>query len=454
MKRKGSSGVAGYGDQGKMSKSFKIITLGCKVNQYESAFIEESLLDMGCRRANQGREAELVVVNTCIVTARASYQSRQALRRAIRENPGAIIAAVGCYGQVFPGELSKIDGVDIIAGNKGKSSLPRLLTKASHHNPPLVEKEEFGPLNHFEQAPITRFSDRTRAFVKIQDGCESFCSYCIVPKARGPQRSLMPDRVIELLNGLERSGYKEVVLAGVHLGKYGADFGNDIDLTRLLAEIGENRCRLRIRLSSLEPMEIGRELIALMASHDWLCRHFHIPLQSGDDEVLRRMNRNYTARMFTMVIDDISRFVPLVCIGVDVLVGFPGESDRAFNNTFDLLQDMPVSYLHVFPYSRRDGTAAAGFPDQLDHKKIKERTLLLRRLDKQKRKVFWGSLVGETFPVLTEGWLPEDRHLISGLSDNYVRFAFPSNSLIKNEIVEVRAEDVTERGIIARRLKD
>ena len=437
-----------------MAKSFRIITLGCKVNQYESAFIEESLLGMGCRRADQAREAELVVVNTCIVTARASYQSRQAIRRAIRKNPGAIIAAVGCYGQVFPGELSKIDGVDIIAGNKGKSSLPGLLTKASHHNPPLVVREEFGPLNHFEQAPITKFSDRTRAFLKIQDGCESFCSYCIVPKARGPQRSLGPRRVIELLNGLERSGYKEVVLVGVHLGKYGADFGNDMDLTKLLAEIGRNRCQLRIRLSSVEPMEIGRELIALMASHDWLCRHFHISLQSGDDEVLSRMNRNYTARMFTKVIEDIIRLVPLVCIGVDALVGFPGESDRAFNNTFDLLQDMPVSYLHVFPYSRRDETAAAGFPDHLDHKEIKERTFLLRRLDKEKRKVFWGSLAGETFPVLTEGWAPEDRHLISGLSDNYVRFTFPSNSLIKNRIVKVRAEYVTETGVAARRLMD
>ena len=437
-----------------MAKSFRIITLGCKVNQYESAFIEESLLDMGCRRADQAREAELVVVNTCIVTARASYQSRQAIRRAIRKNPGAIIAAVGCYGQVFPGELSKIDGVDIIAGNKGKSSLPGLLTKASHHNPPLVVRKEFGPLNHFEQAPITRFSDRTRAFLKIQDGCESFCSYCIVPKARGRQRSLGPRRVIELLNGLERSGYKEVVLAGVHLGKYGADFGNDMDLTKLLAEIGRNRCQLRIRLSSVEPMEIGRELIALMASHDWLCRHFHISLQSGDDEILRRMNRDYTARMFTRAIEDIIRLVPLVCIGVDALVGFPGESDRAFNNTFDLLQDIPVSYLHVFPYSRRDETAAAGFPDQLDHKEIKERTFLLRRLDKEKRKAFWDSLVGEIFPVLTEGWVPGDRHLISGLSDNYVRFTFPSNSLIKNRIVKVRAEYVTETGVAARRLMD
>jgi len=437
-----------------MTKSFKIITLGCKVNQYESAFIEESLIDMGCQKANQDREAELVVIDTCIVTAKAGYQSRQAIRRAIRENPEAIIAVIGCYGQVFPDELSKINGVDLIAGNRGKDSLPGLLVKASHHNSPLIVKEDFWSSTPFEGIPIKGFSDRTRTFLKIQDGCESFCSYCIVPMARGSLRSLEPDKVVRILKGLERNGYKEVVLAGINLGKYGSDLSNDISLTKLLIEIGKNRFKQRIRLSSLEPTEIEPGLIELIASHDWLCPHFHISLQSGDDEVLRRMNRHYTARMFTGVINDINRLVPKVSIGVDVLVGFPGESNRAFNNTFDLLKDLPISYLHVFPYSRRQGTAAARFPDQLDHKRIKERAFLLRCLDKEKRKIFWGSLIGETFPVLTEGWVPGDRSLIRGLSDNYVRFAFPSNSLIKNRIVKVRAEDVTEEGVAGQQLVD
>ncbi len=437
-----------------MSKLFKIITLGCKVNQYESAFIEESLIDMGCQRANQDREAGLIVINTCIVTARASYQSRQTIRRAVRENPGAIIAVIGCYGQVFPDELSKIRGVDLIAGNKGKSSLPGLLLKASHYNPPFIAREDFGSFNPFEQIPIKDFSDRTRAFLKIQDGCESFCSYCIVPIARGPLRSLEPDKVIRLLKGLERNGYKEVVLTGIHIGKYGSDLMDGINLTKLLLEIGKNRLQLRIRLSSLEPTEIEPELIKLMASHDWLCRHFHISLQSGDDAVLKRMNRHYSTRMFTGLIHDINRLVPKVSIGVDVLVGFPGESDRAFNNTFDLLKDIPIRYLHVFPYSRREGTVAARFSDQLDHKRIKERAFILRCLDKKKRRIFWGSLVGETFSVLTEGWVPGDRGLIRGLSDNYVRFIFPSNSLIKNKIVNVRAEGVTEKGIAGQQLVD
>lgn len=437
-----------------MPKSFKIITLGCKVNQYESAFIEESLIDMGCKKANQDREAELVVIDTCIVTAKAGYQSRQAIRRAIRENPGAIIAVIGCYGQVFPDELSKINGVDLIAGNKGKGSLPGFLVKASRHNPPLIIKEEFRASSSFEQIPIKRFTDRTRGFLKIQDGCESSCSYCIVPMARGPLRSLEPHKVLRILKGLERNGYKEIVLTGIHLGKYGSDLSNDINLTKLLFEIGKNRSKSRIRLSSLEPTEIEPGLIESIASHDWLCPHFHISLQSGDDEVLRRMNRPYTARRFIRVINDINRIVPKVSIGVDVLVGFPGEGNRAFNNTFDLLKEVPISYLHVFPYSRREGTAAARFPDQLDHKRIKERAFLLRCLDKEKRRVFWGSLIGETFPVLTEGWVPGDGNLIRGLSDNYVRFAFPSNSLIENRIVKVRAEGVAEKGVLGRGLVD
>jgi len=435
-----------------MTKLFKIITLGCKVNQYESAFIEESLVNKGCQMAGQDKKADLVIVNGCIVTATASYQSRQAVRRAIRENPQAIVAVVGCYGQVFPDELSKINGVDLIVGNKGKSSLPELLVNAIHHNPPLILMEDFAASETFEQIPVKSFSKRTRAFLKIQDGCESFCTYCIVPMARGPLRSLEPDKVIKIVKELEKNHYKEVVLTGIHLGKYGSDLNNGINLTQLLIEIGKNTPGLRIRLSSLEPTEIKTELIELMSSNNWLCRHFHISLQSGDDSVLKRMNRRYTTRIFNERVDEINRLIGKVSIGVDVLAGFPGEDERSFNNTFKLLKDLPVSYLHVFPYSRREGTAAAQFSDHLDHKVIKERAFLLRSLDKEKRRIFRDSLVGQTFSVLAEGWAPRERNLIWGLSDNYVRFSFPSNRLIRNEIVKVRAEYVTEQGIIAQQL--
>jgi threonylcarbamoyladenosine tRNA methylthiotransferase MtaB len=437
-----------------MSKSFKIITLGCKVNQYESAFLEESLVNLGCRKVGQDRAAELVVINTCIVTARASYQSRQAIRRAIRENPEAVVAVTGCYGQVFPGELSRIEGLDVITGNVGKNSLPDVLIRTTQHNAPLVTWRDFGVSMPFEEIPIKWFRGRTRAFLKIQDGCESFCAYCIVPKARGPLRSLKLERAITNLRDFKQNGYKEVVLTGIHLGNYGSDLSNGTGLIQLLTEIDKNRLGLRIRLSSLEPTEIDRELIELMASNEWLCRHFHISLQSGDDSVLRRMNRHYTAKLATKVIEDIARSVPAVSIGVDVLVGFPGETERAFLNTLGFLGELPITYMHVFPYSRRQGTAAASFNDHLDTRIIKERAYLLRKLDRTKRGVFWNSLMGQTFQVLTEGWAPGGADLARGLSDNYVRFTFPTKQISSNEIVKVRAIGITGTGVSAVRVGD
>jgi threonylcarbamoyladenosine tRNA methylthiotransferase MtaB len=431
-----------------MSKLFKIITLGCKVNQYESAFIEGSLLRKGCKKARTGEEADLVIINSCIVTSTAGYQTRQAIRRGIRENPRAVAAVVGCYGQVFPEELADIEGLDLITGNRGKGSLPGLLLDTARQDRPLILRKDFDPSCPFEYLPIKSFAGRTRAFVKIQDGCESFCSYCIVPLARGPLRSLEPHKVVELLRELERNGHKEAVLTGIHLGKYGTDLGSGMNLHRLLVEIGRNRSQMRVRLSSLEPAEIGSDLIEFMESHDWVCRHFHISLQSGDDTVLRSMNRHYTAEKFTNLIEDIHRRVPRVSIGVDVLAGFPGETERAFDTTLALLRDLPLAYLHVFPYSKREGTEAAQLPDHLHPKTIKERTALLRNLDKEKRRLFWSSLVGETFQVLTEGWAPGQMGLARGLSDNYLRFAFPTRAPSINEFIRVRAVGINDQGLM------
>jgi threonylcarbamoyladenosine tRNA methylthiotransferase MtaB len=431
----------------KMSETFKVITLGCKVNQYESAYLEESLVSKGCRKVGADGSADLVIINTCIVTARASYQSRQAIRRAIRENPGAIITVTGCYGQAYPDELIGIKGVDVISGNRGKDSLPEIVAHGIHHDPPLVLKEDFGHGYPFEHTKIKEFSGRTRAFLKVQDGCDCFCSYCIVPKARGPIRSLEPKKVMRDLDDLEQSGYREVVLTGVNLGKYGLDLGNGINLTRLLTEMNSKKRALRIRLSSLEPTEIDPALIELMAKSDLFCRHFHISLQSGDDSVLRRMNRHYTAEAFTSVVKDMVERIPRVSIGIDVLVGFPGETQSAFHNTFSLLEELPVTYMHVFPFSKREGTAAARFPEQIDHKMVKERAFLLRRLDKQKRNAFWFRQIGESFQVLTEGWDPREKNVIRGLSDNYVRFRFSSTKKSTNEMVKIKATEVTQKGI-------
>ena len=271
------------------------------MNQYESAALKESLLGSGCSEISPGEDADITIINTCIVTQRASYQSRQAIRKAQRENPSGLTAAIGCYAQVYPDELSSIEGIDLIAGNTVKDRIPDILLRHQEGQHRLLSKD-FKSDVPFEFLPIKGFLNRTRAFLKVQDGCQSFCSYCIVPYARGPLRSLDGASVIRALKSLSEEGYKEVVLTGIHLGKYGVDLKDVPDLKGLLRLIGKESFPFRIRLSSIEPNEIDRELIEMVASEDWLCRHFHIPLQSGDDGILTKMNRAYKPRYVASLI--------------------------------------------------------------------------------------------------------------------------------------------------------
>lgn len=428
-------------------KIFKIKTLGCKVNQYESAALRESLLGAGCFEASPGEETDITIINTCIVTQKAAYQSRQAIRKAQRENPSAVTAAIGCYAQVYPDELSSIGGIDLIAGNTEKVRLPDILLRRKLESNCLLSND-FQLDTPFQFLPMKGFLDRTRAFLKIQDGCESFCSYCIVPFARGPLRSLDVPLVIRELKLLSEEGYREVVLTGIHLGKYGVDLNEPKGLKGLLGLIGKERFPFRIRLSSIEPNEIDHELIDMMASEEWLCRHFHIPLQSGDNGILKKMNRTYKAEEFASLIERIHEAMPLAAVGVDTMVGFPGEDDRSFQNTFNLVKDLPISYLHVFPFSPRKGTPASGFTGQIDGKVIKDRAARLRRLGHEKRKVFYDSCVGETFSVLTEGWQSDENKMLKGLSDNYLPVAFPFPKLVKNDLVTVRLDSLGEEGLI------
>ena len=306
--------------------TFKVITLGCKVNQYESAFMEEALGGAGWHRATDESAADVLVVNTCIVTQKAAHQSRQAIRKAIRENPEAKVAAVGCYAQAFPEELETIEGIALIANNRIKAEIPRLLTELPQSSEKRSFLSPFEPDTPFDVLKICNFPGRTRAYLKIQDGCQSFCTYCIVPYARGPYRSLAPPKVLDALEDFARQGYREVVLTGIHLGKYGVDLPGKTDLTGLLKMVGERALPLRIRLSSLEPQELQNELIGMAASESWLCPHFHIPLQSGDDQILKKMNRHYDTKDFAEKNRNDSFHRPTGCaIGVDVMAGFPGE---------------------------------------------------------------------------------------------------------------------------------
>jgi threonylcarbamoyladenosine tRNA methylthiotransferase MtaB len=430
------------------SKTFRIITLGCKVNQYESAYLKETLTGAGWRVAGGKKTADVAIVNTCIVTQRAAHQSRQAIRRAIRENPDGYVAAVGCYAQVFPEELSEIEGVGLVADNRMKAEVPGFLIRGGLSPDPALLLKAFEPDARFDVMDIRRFPGRTRAYLKIQDGCQSFCSYCIVPFARGPYRSLAPERVLMMLETLSEKGYREVVLTGIHLGRYGVDLGGNVDLVSLLQEIGRSGFPLRIRLSSIEPKEVRMDLIEMAASETWLCRHFHIPLQSGDDRILHRMNRGYTAREFADTIEAVYTKIPHAAIGVDIMAGFPGEDSIAHDNSYSLLKDLPVSYLHVFPFSPRPGTAASRFNGRVDPEEIKERAGRLRELGEMKRRMFYERCLNREFPVLAETWESRERGLMLGRSDTYLPVVFYLECDSAEGPVYVRMDRIEGRRVI------
>jgi len=424
------------------NKSFKVITLGCKVNQYESAYLKEALAGAGWGQVGRDETSDVVIINTCIVTQKAAHQSRQAIRKAIRENPGGYIAAVGCYAQALPKEISQIEGVGLIADNRMKADISHFLIKGGASSKTTVLLKQYEVNAPFDFLDIRSFPDRTRAYLKIQDGCESFCSYCIVPFTRGPYRSLAPEKVLHMLETLSGQGYKEVVFTGIHLGKYGVDLMGDTDLVSLLRMVGREGYPLRIRLSSIEPNEIEMGLIEMAASERWFCRHFHIPLQSGDNRMLKMMNRNYTTREFAEIIEAIYSKIPHVCIGVDIMSGFPGEDSKAHRNSCSLIKDLSLSYLHVFPFSPRPGTAANRLKGRVDPGVIKKRAAELRDLGERKRNLFYQGCLHEEFPVLGEGWDSEKPGVMKGRSDNYLPVLFHSDHIRENQLVQVLMERV------------
>jgi len=424
------------------NKSFKVITLGCKVNQYESAYLKDSLAGAGWQQAGKDETSDVVIINTCIVTQKAAHQSRQAIRKAIRENPDGYIAAVGCYAQTLPKEISQIEGVGLIADNRMKADIPHFLINGGASSKTTVLLKQYEADAPFDSLDIRSFPDRTRAYLKIQDGCQSFCSYCIVPFTRGPYRSLAPEKVLHMLEVLSGQGYKEVVFTGIHLGKYGVDLKDDTDLVSLLQMVGREDYPLRIRLSSIEPNEIEMGLIEMAASERWLCRHFHIPLQSGDNRVLKMMNRKYTTRGFAEIVEAIYSKIPHVCIGVDIMSGFPGEDSKAHRNSCSLIKDLPLSYLHVFPFSPRPGTAANKFKDRVDSRVIKKRAAELRDLGERKRNLFYRGCLQEEFQVLGEGWDSETPGVMKGRSDNYLPVLFPSDHIRESPLVQVLMERI------------
>jgi threonylcarbamoyladenosine tRNA methylthiotransferase MtaB len=425
-----------------------VVTLGCKVNQCESAGIAEAMTARGMTIVPFEDEADCYIVNTCTVTGRTDYQSRQLIRRAIRRNPAAAVFVTGCYAQRAPEEIARIPGVRIIAGNAEKASLPQLLQELTSGGEAQVRVGDIRNEQTFLRLGATIFPEHTRAFLKIQDGCDAFCSYCIVPHARGPSRSLPSAEVAARIATLAAGGYREVVLTGIHLGAYGRDLAPPEELTGMIRRIADERQVERLRLSSIEPRETTDELIALLGSSGVVCRHLHIPLQSGDDGILAAMRRDYDATFFRNLLQRILAAVPGIAVGIDVMVGFPGETEEAFANTLRLVEEMPVAYLHVFPYSRRPGTPAASLAGQIPDQEKKERAERLRRIGAAKRHAFAARFIGTPLTVLIEGRKEPGTGFPLGFSDNYLPVAVRGAAEV-NRIVRVMPESFRNGRLLA-----
>ena len=425
-----------------------VATLGCKVNQCESAGIAAALSSRGMALVPFAEQADCYIINTCTVTRRTDFQSRQLIRRAIRRNPEAAVLVTGCYAQTAPEEIARIPGVRVIAGNAEKERIPELIGEMAAGGPRVLVgdiRNEGG----FSRLGAAVFPDHTRAFLKIQDGCNAACSYCIVPRARGRSRSLPAQEVAERITALSLAGYREAVLTGIHLGAYGRDLVPAIDLTAVVRRITEERLIGRLRLSSIEPREITDELISLVGSSGTVCRHLHIPLQSGDNGILAAMNRDYDSAFFSGLVEKIRRAVLGIGVGIDVMAGFPGETEAAFFNTLRLVEELPVSYLHVFPYSPRPGTPAAAMPGQVREEEKKRRAEGLRKVGMEKRHAFAGSFIGKPLTVLVEARKDKMTGYPLGFSDNYIPVAVRGGAATANRIVRALPESFRNGRLVA-----
>lgn len=435
------------GGEGK--RTFTIATLGCKTNQFESAAMEERLREAGYRGVPFEQGAELVIVNTCTVTAATDAQSRNLVRRARRLNGFCRVVVTGCYAQVDPQALLAIPGVSLVLGNEEKQNLLALLADADRGEP----AARVSPIRETSEAkvsPLSSFAERSRAFVQIQNGCDAFCSYCIIPYARGRSRSVPPDEVVAQAKRLCAAGYPEIVLTGIHIGGYGADLARPTDLLTLVRRLAAETSVPRLRLGSLEPTEIPDKLIEAVAASEILCPHFHIPLQAGSDSVLERMNRHYDTVFFRSLVEKIRRRIPDAAIGLDVIAGFPGESDAEFAATAALLEELPVTHLHVFPFSRRPGTPAAAMPAQVPSALARERAARLRAIGEAKQRAFASRFLGRTLDVVVEGGEAKEG-MRRSLTRNYLTVLLPAADGREGERLQVRIADRDDRGLLGER---
>ena len=418
-------------------------TIGCRLNQAETALLKDGFRRRGFMPVEYGQETDVLVLNSCTVTEGAEADCRRLVRQTLRQSPKAFVAVTGCYAQTGLNVLRQIEGIDLIVGNQYKMQLPDIL-------PPISQQvKQAMPRAHHERMDSDNFLlegvgeySTTRANLKIQDGCQFMCAFCLIPFARGRERSRFVDDAVREAEGLVQRGHRELVLTGVNIGQYQ---DQETDLLGLITRLEAIEGLERIRISSIEPTTIPEGLLGYMKTSRKLCRFLHVPLQSGDDVILRTMNRRYSVQEYQEAMELAFRMIPDVCFGTDVMVGFPGEGQREFSNTLAFIQNLPFAYFHVFSYSPRPGTASTKMSDAVSPKLIKERSRTLRELSRQKQKTFQQRFLGHEISVLFED---EVDGIWSGLTDHYIRVDVRSSLDLKNTVQSVVATGVMSDRVV------
>ena len=411
-------------------------TLGCKVNQYETNGMMQKFQEAGYEIVDLDKDiSDICIVNTCTVTNISDRKSRHALRKIKEKNPNAIIVATGCYAQVAKDELAKMSEIDIVIGNDEKKEIIQYIEKYLKERIKIIDIDDISKQKEFMDMGQITYTEKTRAVVKIQDGCNQFCSYCIIPYARGRVRSRNSESIVQEITEIAKKGIKEVVITGIHISSYGRDFQNENGLIELLEKINKINGIERIRLGSLEPKIMTEEFVQRLVKLEKVCHHFHLSLQSGCDEVLKRMNRKYTTEQFRTIVERLRKSYKDVILTTDIIVGFPGETDEEFNKTYEYLKEIKFYKMHVFPYSPRKGTVAAGMQNQVGGNIKEQRSKTLIELSNSNQKQYNEQYIGKEVEVLFED---RENEFYKGHTQNYILVKHKTNEELENTIKKVK----------------
>lgn len=439
-------------EQCKNTKKVSFITLGCKVNQYDSDAMRTLFIHRGYKPVEHSEVADVYIINTCSVTSIGDRKSRQVIRKIRRNNPDAVIAATGCYAQVAPEELEKMGDVDVIVGHQDRNKIVDYIEEAEKSEKTVNAVKDIMSIREYENLTVDPEGEvKARAFVKVQEGCDNYCTFCIIPYARGRLKSRKQEDAVDEIKKLVEKGYREVVLTGIHLGNYGKDLRNGTSLSTLVSELLKIPNLLRIRLGSIESVELSDELINIIKNEKRVCHHLHLPLQSGSDAVLKSMNRHYRLRQYKDLIAMLRKKIPNLALTTDLIVGFPGETEENFKETLNTLHELKFSAIHVFPFSKRTGTPAAMYPNQITNEEKKKRVHRVQELEKKISKEFRCEFLNKIVHVLAEN---KKEEYFEGFSDEYIRVTIKGENVKRGHLYSVIVEEVTDEGLIGRVIEE